>query len=378
MRSLAQIYHDSPYRSKFVANARAEGYKKKEAEKYLNEHIIRDQKVPKPMYIPIVSKEPGGYQMDTFINAKQANGLNYLMLININTRKAYVYPMRGKGAAAVLTALNKFVKDEPNVSSIESDQDTAYLSDEVTTWMKNHNIKYTTTTDDNHNNLGIINRFMRTIRDLAANRNLIDPDIWDDISKDGTLSKTPTKTINNQQMQSLVQAYNNSKHTTIKKAPNDVTKEDEEQYIKEKKSMKNPYNYKEGDKVRIVEEKTIMGKRRRMVSNFQYTVDSKSGNLFKVASKDRSINEYPGYKLVKTKGYAPDAKTLKEGKRGNVVKINSYNPKTKEYMALWDDGKVYATIPKSLREGHPTMMSRIEREFWVKHPPIPDEFRKYI
>ena len=35
--------------------------------------------------------------------------------------------------------------------------------------MREHDIIYTTTTDNNHNKLGIINRFMRTIRDMKAN-----------------------------------------------------------------------------------------------------------------------------------------------------------------------------------------------------------------
>ena len=58
--------------------------------------------------------------MDTFINDKTKDGLNYLMLININTRKAYCYPMKGKGA-----------KEVADVYSITLDQDEAYLSNDV-------------------------------------------------------------------------------------------------------------------------------------------------------------------------------------------------------------------------------------------------------
>lgn len=51
--------------------------------------------------------------------------------------------------------------------------------------MKSHYIKYTTTTDDNHNNLGIINRFMRTIRDMVYNKGLISNDLWDKLDENG-------------------------------------------------------------------------------------------------------------------------------------------------------------------------------------------------
>ncbi|MFW1332181.1 hypothetical protein ACEV9E_26295, partial [Vibrio parahaemolyticus] len=69
--------------------------------------------------------------MDTFINDKTKDGLNYLMFININTRKAYCYPMKGKGAKEVANALNKFIHEVAEIYSITSDQDAAYLSNEV-------------------------------------------------------------------------------------------------------------------------------------------------------------------------------------------------------------------------------------------------------
>lgn len=82
---------------------------------------MHDKKVPAPKYIPIVSKSLGGYQMDTFINQPRGKGINYLMLIYINTRKAFAYPMEGKGTAEVKKALNKFIKEVPNVASIQLD-----------------------------------------------------------------------------------------------------------------------------------------------------------------------------------------------------------------------------------------------------------------
>ena len=79
------------------------------------------------------------------------------MLINVNTHKTFAYMMRGKEAQLAKAALYRFIKDEPNCTSILSDQYAAYLSNEVLGWMYKQNIKYTTTTDDNHNKLGIIN-----------------------------------------------------------------------------------------------------------------------------------------------------------------------------------------------------------------------------
>ena len=169
-----EFYKKNPWNSrKFIDVAERKGFDRKEASQFLKKEVVHDQLKPEQKFIPIVSKTPGAWQMDTFINEKKANGLNFLMLINVNTRKAHAYAMQGKGAVQVKNVLDKFINDEPSCRSIASDQDAAYLSNQVKEWMYSHEIIYTTTSDDNHNNLGIINRFMRTIRDMAVKRGIM-------------------------------------------------------------------------------------------------------------------------------------------------------------------------------------------------------------
>ena len=131
-KTINELHSFFPWRSasKFVPLAKRYGFTEEAALDYLRK-IVHDVKVPKAKFMNIYSKHSGGYQMDTFINDKTKDGLNYLMLININTRKAYCYPMKGKGAKEVAQALNKFFEDEPDVYSITSDQDAAYLSNDV-------------------------------------------------------------------------------------------------------------------------------------------------------------------------------------------------------------------------------------------------------
>ena len=387
-KTLNEIYQENPFNTykKFGPHAIKEGYTKKEINEFLKNKVIHDQKVPPAKFIPIVSKTPGAYQMDTFINQPQKNGVNYLMLINVNTRKAFAYLMRGKGAQQVKAALNIFIKQEPNVKSIMSDQDAAYLSNEVLDWMKSNNIHYTTTTDDNHNNLGIINRFMRTIRDMAYKRGLIDNTLWDKLDKDGNykeeFSRLPNpNAINPKIMQSLISSYNNTTHRTIGKSPNEFTEEDEREYIQKKKTDTVPYDFKPGEKVQIVVGKSPFDKKRSNVSNEAYTVDSYSGNMFKVRAKNLAVNDYPGYRLVRAKSNVPMAKNLKNDKRENVIKINSYNAKNDHYN-ITRENNTRDDIPASyMREGNQTKLSRMEREFWVnesKKKSIPPKIRKWF
>lgn len=383
-KTLEEVYKENPFNTyaKFKPHAIAAGYTAKEAREFLNTKIVHDKKVPAPKFIPIVSKSPGGYQMDTFINQPKNKGTNYLMLININTRKAFAYPMNGKGAAEVKNALNKFIKEEPNVVSIESDQDAAYLSNEVLDWMKSHNIKYTTTTDDNHNNLGIINRFMRTIRDMAYNKGLIDNDFWDKLDENGDFkdksSKNP-KRIEPKTMQMLIQSYNNTPHRGIGKPPNQFTSSDEKEYIQKKKSDENPYDFKPGEKVSIVAGKSPFDKKRSNVSKVAYTVDSYAGNLFRVKAQNHAINDYPGYRLVRANKNTPLAKDLKNDKREIVKSINSYNSKNDHYNITYENNTKGDVPAKFLREGNQTRLSRMEREYWIKKGTnIPPNIRKWF
>lgn len=394
MEKIRELYKSNPVRGKsFLDYAQRYNIKRKYAQDFLDNEVIHDQKVPKPKFIPIVSKTHGAYQMDTFINQKDANGLNYLMLINVNTRKAYAYPMRGKGTVQVIGALNKFIKEVPDVSSITSDQDSAYLADETLEWMQKHNIKYTTTKDDNHNNLGIINRFMRTIRDRAYDLNIFDPTLWSELDKDGNYiekkSSTydPKKFITEKQMQQLIKGYNDTPHKSlrmkdgrkvIKNAPDDMDFDKEERYIKMKKVDTKPYDFQVGEKVKIVQEKEINKKRRRVVSDEVYTVEAQPGNLYRLKAANDAVNDYPGYKIVRAKGKIQMAKDLKNDKRGQVEYIENYLPNKNRYRVVFEDGSKELRPVRALREGNPTKLSREERIYWLKQKTIPPEIRKFI
>ena len=391
---LEDLYRSHPCRGKtFEDLAVKKGFLRKIAKVFIKNEVVHDEKIEKPIYIPIVSKAHDAYQMDTFINQKQANGLNYLMLINVNTKKAYAYPMNGKGAKEVLGALNKFKAEVPKIYSILSDQDKAYLSNEVLEWMRKNNIQFRTVKDDNHNNLGIINRFMRTIRDKAYDLNIFDPNLWANLDKDGNYSRNKSipydssKFINNSQMQQLINGYNDTPHRTLRmkegnkvihNSPNDMNYEKEDQYIRMKKVDTSPYNFKEGDHVKLVEEKQFGKKKRRNAGVEAYTVDSRVGNLYTLKALNSAVNDYPGYKIVHATGKYNLDKDIKDGKRGIIEEFLDYDYKNKKYKVRYEGGVVGTVLPKDCREGNPTKLSRDERIFWLKQKTIPPEIRKFI
>ena len=224
--------------------------------------------------------------------------------------------------------------------------------------MQQHNIIYTTTTDNDHNKLGIINRFMRTIRDMRFNQP-------------------------NMNILQIVDSYNNMPHSSLhNKSPNEITKDDELTYIHEMMHQVNPYDFKPGDRVRLVLDKNPLVKHRSNLSKVSYIVDSKDGNQFLIRSTDGSVDTVPGYKLVTATRNTPLATSLNNGKRGMVKEIKSYNKSKDTYNIVYDlgDGSTMKdTIPsRNMREGHPTKLSTMERQYWLKRKSIPDHIKQFI
>lgn len=358
--TLSDLFRDYSWRtpSKFIPLAKRYGFTDEtEIREFLKNKAPHDERIEKPQYLPIFSRSKGEYQIDTmFVKGNPP----FLIAININTRKAYGYKMKDKSSKSVKESLVKFFNEVPNVKKITSDQDSAYLSADVLTFLKEKGIDYRTTEDNNHNVLGIINRFMRTLRDLASGSGLTEA-----------------------RMKRIIKEYNNSPHSSLgDKSPNSITDEDEDEYIKEKTeltdSIKDTYNFNDGDHVRIVLEKNKIGKNRTNLSTVAYIIDGKDGNNFIIKASDGSIDKYPGYRLVKCDDRYDIAETIKDGKRGIVERIISYNDKKDTYRIMFDDG-TYDTIPaRNLREGHPLFISRMEREYWAGNKNIPAKIRKWL
>lgn len=352
-KTIDEVYAKYPTNTltKFKKIANKYGFTDDEAKEYLSNKVVHDQRIPPPKFMHIYSKIPHSFQMDTFIGNP-----NYLMFININTRKAYVFEMNGKGAKEVLRSLEEFIKIEPECKSIESDEDTAYLSKTVLDFMRDHDIIYTTTTDNDHNKLGIINRFMRTIRDMKSNE--------------------PKASILD-----LVDSYNDMPHRSLNyKSPNEFTKEDELEYISKMNGQVNPYNFEPSDSVRVILDKNPLTKHRTNLSKQSFIVDSKDGNQFVIRSSDGSVDTVPGYKLVKSVNNVPLATSIKDGKRGIIKEIKSYNKKKDTYTIVYEypEGMKDTIKSKNMREGHPTKLSTLERQYWIKQKTIPDQIRKFI
>jgi hypothetical protein len=314
-----------------------------------NEHLM----------LPIYSKNGGEYHFDIMITKPEGY---YLVFININSRKAYAYNIPNKNSSSVKAAFGEFFKDisgeGKRVDILKSDQDSAFLSNTIIDYLLEKDIEYYTTTDNDHNILGIINRFMRTLRDLNEKHKF-----------------TPER------MQKLLDEYNSSPHKSLGGvSPNEFSGITEAKYIAEKEAdteeIKAKINLEPGDRVRIVLEKNAIAKNRSNLSPEAYIVDSKDGNGYLVRSKDGSIDKYPAYRLVKCDSRYSIAETIKDGKRGIIEKILDYDSRKDKYKVVYDEGTEDWIASKNFRESSPLRLSAMEQKYWADKQ-LPDKLTKF-
>jgi hypothetical protein len=99
----------------------------------------------------------------------------YLILININTRYVIISHMNNKSSSSVLSSLKSiFNQLKQNIKLLESDEDPSFKSKEVLSYLSKKDSDYYIVTESQHQTLGIIDRFIRTLRDYRLKNQSLD------------------------------------------------------------------------------------------------------------------------------------------------------------------------------------------------------------
>ncbi|KAF4519570.1 hypothetical protein B566_EDAN004777 [Ephemera danica] len=167
-----------------------------------------------------------------------------LTVIDVFCKKAWAIPLKDKRASTIIQAFKTIFKTR-KPQFLQTDKGKEFVAKDVQKYLKSENIKFYTTKNPDVK-ASIVERFNRTLKTK----------MWKYFTHANTYKYVDV-------LQDLVHAYNNSKHSAINMAPNDVTlKNQSEVYdylysgngrygkIKKKKIIFNV-----GDKVRITREK---------------------------------------------------------------------------------------------------------------------------
>lgn len=246
------------------------------------------------------SRIPGGFIGDIFFNKSK---FACLLLININTRKAYAYALNNvevkpigrndygsqeytitysttnkKTTSNLINVFKQFLNDvDHKITSLRFDNESAVKSKQFQTMLQNNKIKFVPVVEGSHTSLSLIDRLCRTIRDISYNLGI--------------------KILTQNDINKILNVYNNMYHSSLSKilgkkiTPNEVNNSPElEQqiinycidYNKQLKVLHPEIELQVGQICKVYQPFDKFKKRRRLLKKDYYKIVNKTGNIYTV------------------------------------------------------------------------------------------------
>jgi len=308
----------------FIKNVRERHpeIKIKEIQEYLkNQEVNQINTTVNKKYEYKITAPPRTFQIDIFWWRRGDTLIPILLLVDILSRKAWAYVLtkskQEKRADVSVKTLQEFQAEVGFIKGLEGDNE--FSSAAIKKFCEDNNIRLDTSVAkeehiSNGNKLGIIDRLVRTLREL--------------IEKYFDITGHRTDNIKDV-MKAIIDTYNSSSHRTLKnRSPNQVFKDNDDQVVRHiNDSAHNQQVYKSvpfesGQKVRILEQKEKFDKGKQKFSKDVYTVDKKEGYKIIVNGTNRKLKPAELLKASTTANpisekYIQDKK--EEKKAGKVI-----------------------------------------------------------
>lgn len=244
---------------------------------------------------------PKALKSESETRTKNSQYFVFLLLVDILSRKAYVYHIPNKNQESTLTAFNKFLEDlkkdidplkgTPNEFArdqpLKITADKAFEFDKFTNLLKEKNILLDTqTAKDDHitkgNRLAIIDRLTRTIKNILmryvySHRHYSIPEV----------------------VEAIVNNYNDTDHESLGGSPNQLFQSKELRFklyqskVEHNRALQQTLGqmYQIGDRVRIIdEEASNWDKERPLFSKTIYKIKDMKGNKYQVEEEDGTVH----------------------------------------------------------------------------------------
>jgi hypothetical protein len=270
----------------FIKNVRERhpDIKVKDIKEYLkNQEVSQINSSVNKTYEYKITAPPRTFQIDIFWHKKGEGLVPILLLVDILSRKAWGYILsksrKEKRAEVSVKTLQEFKNEVGLIHGFTGDNE--FSSAAIKKFCEDNNIRLDTSVAkeehiSNGNKLGIIDRLVRTLREL--------------IEKYFDITGHRTDNIK-EVVSSVIETYNNNSHRTLQnKTPNQVYNDIENQTARHiTDSLHNQQIYEkvpfdEGQKVRVLEQKEKFDKGKQKFSKSIYTIDKKEG--YKILVKD--------------------------------------------------------------------------------------------
>ena len=275
----------------FIKKVRAKHpeFKVKDIQDYLkNQEVNQVNTTVNKSYEYKITAPPRTFQIDIFWWKRGDTLQPILLLVDILSRKAWAYVLtkskKEKRAEVNVATLQQFKAEVGNINGLEGDNE--FSSGPIKKFCDDNNIRLDTSVAkeehiSNGNKLGIIDRLVRTLRQLIESYYTITGHRTDNI-KDV--------------MTSVIDTYNDSSNRGLKnRTPNEVYENHDNQLARHLTDMVHNHNvyksvpFKSDDKVRILEDKGKFDKGKNTFSKDVYTVNKKQGYKILVDGTSRKL-----------------------------------------------------------------------------------------
>jgi hypothetical protein len=326
----------------------------------------------KRYYIPIFSSHSGAYQIDLLEQSHERDKAKYpnffFIAINVNTRYAYAFAQNDKTADSILESIKKLCEEnkKPRVVSLVSDEEAGVVSQKVIDFLNDKKISLKTITEQRHSPLGMIDGFIRRLRDMNTPT----------VHGKSTSENPKYRDFSTDKMDKLINIHNNTVNSATKHTPLEMKNDEklERSYIisklyeRERRMKITDAELPEGTKVRFILERNPLAKKRYKVSPEYYQIAGKDSKSFIIMAKDGTTKTISRWRLFPVR----DSTKLKFGasfgnNRGELDRIDSWNARTKKFVVRFkmpDGSYVKDSISKlDLRGSNPQLETELEKEF---------------
>lgn len=265
----------------------------------------------------IASRNPNAWQIDLAFWKNQP----ILIGININSRIGYAKLIPNKRADTIEKSLMLFIKLH-GINSIVSDNGKEWMNAKVHQLLKENHISHYAGEAGDHNLLGKIDRFIRTIK--------------------MRLSKINPKRLTQKLLNEVIENYNTTFHSTIKATPNSMRGQvmfDEVEH-NERLGEQIEKEIPKGSTVRYQLKSKVFDKEGQKYSNAVYKVVGLDGLRMHIQSKNghvlyKPVNELKLVKATQTEAI-DDTTGIHEAER--ILDHKKLKNGQYRYLVKWSDG----------------------------------------
>lgn len=323
--------------------------------------LIKIHKRPRFYFNKIYSTAPNTWFHDLLDNGNYEPRY-WHVFVGVNTRYLDAYPLQGKSNDDIKESLTWFI-NKYRPEKLTSDNEAAFTSKSTCKLCTDNNVKLFIVTDQQHSSLGVIDRVIRTLRDMNK------PKLHNEQSHHKQfLTFTEAK------MRKLINKYNNRKNSTLNCTPKEMHEDKEKEIefiyaVQEHKHIQSgikDFHLEPGTFVRYRMNKDPVKKHRYRYSPESYKIAGKERSQYILQAQDGYTLLMPRWKLIKADpAVHPFKTTLKDGSKGTIAKIISYDKRTDKYKVLFEGSNdIYTVTAAEIRHRTPQVMTPLEKEFF--------------